>query len=101
MRHSLFLIYIFSRCLDFLTSDCSCLMHYFSVFGYQIINMLHLSLWISDETLLLVFNILVLGVLISDETLYLVLYILLFGVCISHGTLLLVFDITSLFLDIK
>ena len=50
-------------------SDSSCLMHYFSMFGYQIINMLLLSLWISDETLFLVFNILLLGVWISDETL--------------------------------
>lgn len=43
------------------------------MFGYQIINMLLLSLWISDETLPLVFIAGLLGVWISDATLLLVL----------------------------
>ena len=38
------------------------------------------GVWISDETLLLVFDILLLGVWISDETLLLVFDIFLLGV---------------------
>ena len=77
-------------------SDSSCLMHYFSMFGYQIINMLLLSLWISDETLFLVFSILLLGVWISDETSLLMFNILLLGVWMSDKTFLLVFDMLLL-----
>ena len=42
--------------------------------------MFYINIWISDETLLLVFEILLLGVRISDQTLFLVFNILLLGV---------------------
>ena len=51
------------------------------------------SVWMSDETLLLVFDILLLGVWISDESLRPVFDVLLLSVWISDESLRLVFDI--------
>ena len=79
------LLYYFSVFGYRMTHSFSCLLYYILVFGYQmktpllVFVILLFSVWISDETLILVFVILHLGVWISDKTPLLVFVILLFG----------------------
>ena len=54
------------------------------------------SVWISDETVSLVFNILLLGDWISDESLACCVWYITYSVWISDDTLLLVFDVLRL-----
>ena len=66
-----------------------CMLNYLFLF----VDILLLSVWISDETLPLVFDILLLGDWISDESLRLVFDVLLLSVWIPDESLRLVFDI--------
>ena len=93
-------------------SDSSCLMHYFSVFGYQMKHSFScLIVWYVTaqcldirwntpsrvwDILLLLFDTLLLVVWISDETLLHLFNILRLGVWISDETFLLVFDVLLL-----
>ena len=107
----IFSIYLFSVS-GFLMSDSSCLMHYFSVFGYQMKHSFScLIVWYVTaqcldirwntpsrvwDILLLLFDTLLLVVWISDETLLHLFNILRLGVWISDETFLLVFDVLLL-----